>query len=95
MLQIIKVVGSSMEDEYSNGDFILVIKSPFLKFLLKPGRDVVFSKKVYGTMIKRIESINADKTLNLKGLNPMSISRDLLKNIPRRSVRGIVVYKFK
>ncbi len=84
-----------MEDEYFDGDFVLILKSPFFKYFLKSGRDIVFHKNPYGTMIKRIESINEDKSLNLKGLNDKSISSELLKNIPYSNIKGIVIFHFK
>lgn len=94
MLKIIKVTGDSMLNKYKNGDFVLILKSPFFKYFLKKERDVVFKKEPYGIMIKSISNIDMEnKTLDLKGLNEKSISRELLKKIPYRDIIGIVIKK--
>lgn len=85
-----------MLNKYKNGDFVLILKSPFFKYLLSEGRDVVFKKEPYGVMIKSIDKINKEKkTLDLKGLNEKSISKELLKNISYDKVLGIVIKKFE
>ncbi|PID67184.1 MAG: hypothetical protein CR959_01475 [Fusobacteriales bacterium] len=95
MLKIIKITGDSMLNKYKNGDFVLILKSPFFKYLLKKERDVVFFKEPYGIMIKSIDKIDEkNQTLDLKGLNEKSISKELLKNIPYGDVLGVVIKKF-
>ncbi len=96
MLKIIKITGDSMLNKYKNGDFVLILKSPFFKYLLKEEKDVVFKKEPYGIMIKSISKINKkNKTLDLKGLNKKSISKELLKNVPYKNILGIVIKKFR
>ncbi len=84
-----------MLNKYKDGDFVLILKSPLFKYLLKEERDVVFFKKPYGIMIKAIDKIDKKKkTLDLKGLNEKSISKELLKNIPYDDIIGVVIKKF-
>ncbi len=95
MLKIIKVTGESMEPEYRDGDFVLIIKLPFFHLFLKAGRDVVFRKAPYGLMIKRILKVNENKTLNLKSLNAdKGLAEERLREVPFDSVQGVVVYHF-
>ncbi len=84
-----------MSEKYLDGDYVLIFKFPFLKYFLKVGHDVVFIKEPHGLMLKRIASINDDKTFNLKGLSKNSISPDLLKSINIRDIKGVVIYHFK
>ncbi len=84
-----------MENEYFDGDFVLILKSPFFKYFLKRNRDIVFYKEPFGRMIKRIDKINQNQSVDAKGLNDNSISKDLLKNIPYSSIEGLVIFHYK
>ncbi len=84
-----------MENDYFDGDFVLMIKSPFLKCLLKPGRDVVFTQAPYGTLIKRIHRVRKNRSCDLRGLNPRSIPAEQLKNIPFHQIKGVVIHRFR
>ncbi len=96
MLKIIKVVGDSMADAYCDGDFVLIIKSPFFNYLLKPNRDAVFYKKPYGIMIKRIVKVDKKKkSIDVRGLHEQSIDETFLKSIPYDDVIGVVLKRFK
>ncbi len=95
MLQILKVTGNSMAYKYLDGDFVLILKSPFFKYFLKEKRDLVFNKAPYGIMIKSIEKIDkVNKKIDLKGLNNNSIDKKYLKDVPYNDVLGIVIKKF-
>ncbi len=95
MFKIIKIVGNSMADKYLDGDFVLIMKSPFFKYFIKEGRDVVFNRAPYGVMIKEIIKINDDNTIDLSGINEESISRVFLKNVDYSEIIGIVIKRFK
>ena len=55
MCHFIKVTGESLSPVYQAGDFVLVLKIPFLFRYLKQGDVVVFRQPGYGTLIKQID----------------------------------------
>ncbi len=96
MVKIVKVVGDSMADEYLDGDFVLILKSPFFKYFIKQGRDVVFYRAPYGIMIKRIIKIDKEsKSVDLTGINDNSLSRDLLRSVHYDDILGVVIKRFR
>ncbi len=96
MFKIVKVVGESMADEYLDGDFVLILKSPFFKYLIKQGRDVVFYRAPHGIMIKRIIKVDREsRTVDLSGINEKSISKEVLKSVHYDDILGVVIKKLK
>lgn len=64
MLRIIKVTGNSLFPSFQEGDFVVIIKIPFLLLNIwnyLPGDTVVLEHPYYGTLIKKIEWLSPDK----------------------------------
>jgi signal peptidase I len=57
MFQLLKVTGESLSPFFQPGDFILILKSPFVR-RLKMGDIVVFDHPVYGTLVKKVSQVN-------------------------------------
>ena len=73
MFQILKVTGESLSPFFVQGDYVLVIKIPFVLRRLKPGDVIVFRHPAYGVMIKRLERFFDDgEELFVLGSHPDS-----------------------
>ncbi len=95
MLKILKVTGNSMADKYLDGDFVLILKSPFFKYFLKENKDLVFKREPFGVMIKSIVKIDKKMmTIDVKSLNKSGLDSKYLKDVPYSDVIGIVIKKF-
>ncbi len=68
-MRVVKVRGDSMLPSYRNGDFLLVGRYRFRK--PKMGDDIVFHHANLGSLVKRIDAIDAGR-IRVKGLNPLS-----------------------
>ena len=92
MIKFIKVKGSSLLPEYKEGDFVMLITSPFFSF--KRGDTVVFRHDEYGTMIKNIDSMSSDK-IHVVGTHPYSVDSRQFGPIERRDILGKVVWHIR
>ena len=92
MLKIIKVSGRSLEPEYKEGDYVVIITIPFFSF--KMGDTIVFQHQEYGTMIKCIERVVSDK-IHVLGLHINSIDSRQFGPIDRSSVIGKVIWHIR
>ncbi|MEJ2597929.1 MAG: S24 family peptidase [Anaerolineales bacterium] len=92
MLRLIKVTGNSLWPEYREGDFVLIVKIPFLFFHYKVGDVVVFRQPLYGTLIKKIERIQPqDGGLFVVGHHPDSVdSRQFGPILPKATLGKVV-----
>jgi phage repressor protein C with HTH and peptisase S24 domain len=68
-VRIVRVSGNSMSPDYRDGDFVLVgryrVRKP------RPGDDIVFRHRDFGTLLKRIGRIESGRLL-VHGLNGLS-----------------------
>ena len=96
MIKLMKVTGESMSPSFQNGDFIFVVNVPFNSKFLKPGDVIVFNNFEYGTMIKKIASIDWDlKELSVIGIHPGSIDSKVFGTIKFCDIVGKVVWHIK
>lgn len=68
-MRIVRVKGDSMQPCYRDGDYLLITR--YRRRRPRPGDDVVFEHPDFGTLLKRIDSIESGR-LQLRGLNPLS-----------------------
>lgn len=61
MFRLLKVSGDSLSPQYRHGDFVLVAKIPFFLSTIRRGDIVVFRHPSYGTMIKKVDHVVADR----------------------------------
>ena len=76
------------------GDYVLVVKIPFVLRRLKPGDVIVFRHPAYGVMIKCLERFSDDgEELFVLGSRPDSNDSRSFGYIPRRWVEGRVIWR--
>jgi signal peptidase I len=96
MLKLLKVSGDSLLPIYRDGDFVLASKIPYLFGTITPGDVVVFRHKVYGTMIKKVQSVVPDKgEIYVVGIHENSVDSRQFGAINRRDVVGKVIGHIK
>lgn len=94
MCRIIKVTGESLTPLFEEGDFVLVLKIPFLS--LNSGDTIVFRHDTYGTMIKQIEDISPrNGTVRVIGTHPRSQDSRSFGPVARKDIIGKVIWHIK
>ena len=58
MIRIFRVSGASMEPDYREGDFVLVLRARMRQF--KPGTPIAFMHPDYGLLIKKVDYSNLE-----------------------------------
>ncbi len=92
MLRILRVSGDSLSPEYREGDFVVLATLPFLLRHLKPGDVIVFQDAHYGTLIKRVERLEADGGIFAVGTHPLSLDSRRLGPVAPQAVTGRVLW---
>jgi signal peptidase I len=92
MLRILRVQGESLSPEYEEGDFVVVTTLPFLIRRLKAGDVIVFKDGYYGTLIKRIDSFDAEGGIFVSGTHAHSLDSRLLGPVRAEAVTGKVIW---
>jgi len=96
MLKIIKVAGNSLSPFFLSGDYVLVstYRQSFKR--LQIGDSVIFNHPKFGRLIKLIRTNNpVSKILEVRGIDPDSISSQTLGPIPYSTLIGKVIFHFK
>jgi nickel-type superoxide dismutase maturation protease len=94
VFQILKVTGESLSPFFVQGDYVLVVKIPFILRRLKPGDVIVFRHPAYGVMIKRLEWFSDDgKELFVLGSHPDSNDSRSFGPVPRHWLIGKVIWR--
>jgi signal peptidase I len=89
---IFRIKGESMAPTYTEGDFVLLAKSPSVINKLSIDDDIVFEHQTYNKMIKRIIAIQPDNRFLVRGLNPASISIVEIGPIDKNIIIGKVIF---
>ena len=94
MFQLLKVTGDSLSPFFVQGDYVLVVKNPFILRRLKPGDVIVFHHPAYGVMIKRLQRLsdNGDGLFVL-GSHPESNDSRSFGLVPSHWVKGKVIWR--
>jgi signal peptidase I len=95
MLRFLKIRGDSLAPEFSQGDFVLVSKIPFLLSRPAPGQVIAFHQPGYGLLIKRIQSIAVDGELNVTGSHPDSIDSRIFGPVRQKDIVGKVIWHIR
>jgi len=91
-----KVTGDSLLPDFMNGDFVLLLKIPFLFKSLKQGDIVVFKHEDYGTMIKRIDLVDKRaSTVTVFGTHEDSIDSRHFGPVHESDILGKVIWRVK
>ena len=89
MLKFIKVTGSSLQPEYQEGDYVMILTVPFFRF--KRGDTIVFRHPIHGLLIKNINQVDSDK-IHVVGFHPKSVDSRQFGPINPNTVFGKVIW---
>ncbi|WP_344797406.1 nickel-type superoxide dismutase maturation protease [Litoribacillus peritrichatus] len=89
MIRVFKVEGTSMFPTLNQGDF--VIASLWFRRLM-PNQLVIVKHPIYGTLVKRIQSVQPNDGFTLCGDNPESVSSEKMGLVKRQQIIGKVIY---
>ena len=92
MLKLLKITGNSLTPEYQEGDFVLISKVPFLLVPPSGGDIIAFRQPGYGLLIKRINEVLPDGTLDVIGSQPESVDSRVFGPIKRKDILGKVIW---
>jgi nickel-type superoxide dismutase maturation protease len=95
MLRALRITGNSLYPLFQEGDFVLVSKIPFYFRSPRAGDIVIFPHPVFGTMIKRVESVVADSQVFVTGTNADSLDSRQLGPIPISELVGKVIWHIR
>ena len=84
-----------MYPEYDEGDFVIIMRSPFLFGHLTKGDTIIFSHVQYGILIKKIEDVLPSGDLFVKGKQKNSLDSNKLGCISLTSVIGKVIWHIR
>lgn len=91
MLRIIKVSGFSLLPHYQNGDFVITSLLPIWLGRLRPGDVVIFHQPAYGRLIKFVEQIEPDGSLQVRGTDINSVDSRIFGPVKRTGLVGKVI----
>ncbi|MEJ5203069.1 MAG: S24/S26 family peptidase [Anaerolineales bacterium] len=95
ILGLLKVIGTSLTPEVREGDFVLVSDIPFRLRAIRTGEVIVFRHPVYGTMIKKVQRLDAAGQIYVIGMNPESVDSREFGAISRSQVLGKVIWHIR
>lgn len=95
MLKIIKVTGNSLSPFFLPGDYVLVWSAPRRFDQLAQGDFIVFDHIEFGRLIKKIvQNDPGQRSIQVEGIHPDSISGQVLGKIFYKDVLGKVIRRF-
>lgn len=95
MFNILKIRGDSMSPDFQEGDFVIILTARFILNRLKVGDDIIFTHKLYGTLIKRISSFDPNSAgVYVEGTSEDSLDSRRLGTIQREKIKGKVIVHF-
>lgn len=97
MLRLLKVTGTSLLPFYYEGDFVLLLKIPFIfNRTIRRGDTIVFRHVDYGLMIKYVAHVSPDgRQVFVIGSHPGSIDSRQFGAVQLESVLGKVVWHLR
>ena len=91
ILAVRRVRGVSLAPRFREGDFVLISRIPLLFRRPAVGDVLVFKQPEYGQLIKRVEQIYADGSLDVRGDDIDSVDSRRFGPIQVEAVLGLVV----
>ena len=92
MLQLFKISGDSLYPFYKNGERV-VCRKVFANTKVNVDDTVVFEKESYGTMIKKVKSVENNGYF-VEGTNPYSIDSRDFGRLTKKELKYKVLFKF-
>jgi len=84
-----------MVPDYQNGDFVLILRSPFNINKYRLNDIIIFTHPLYGILIKRIHEILPNGDIFVRGNFINSLDSRKLGHIPMANVIGKVIWSIK
>jgi len=92
MLYVIKIIGSSLEPAFGDGDYVLASRIPLWLRGIRAGDVVIFQHPAYGRLIKLVQQVDrADGAVTVTGLSPGSVDSRQFGPIQARDVSAAVI----
>ena len=96
MFKLIKVTGASLSPDYLEGDYVLIVSSPFFLKQIRVGDTIVFRRPDYGTLIKRVLDVSPDQSAYfVVGTHPNSLDSRHFGPVSGRELYGKVIWHIK
>jgi nickel-type superoxide dismutase maturation protease len=96
MIRFFRVKGESMLPLLAEGDLVLAADWYWLVGAPRPGDRVVFRHPDYGTLVKLVDEVRADKgQLTVRGTRPVSLDSQEFGPIPFDALLGKVIWVVK
>ena len=95
ILRLLKVTGNSLMPEIREGDFVLISDIPFRLRTVRAGEIIVFRHRVYGTMVKKVQRLDAAGQIYVTGTNPESVDSREFGSISSDQVIGKVIWHIR
>jgi signal peptidase I len=95
MPKFLKITGNSLSPEYQEGDFVLVSKIPFWLVSPSEGNIIAFRQPGFGLLIKRIQQVLPDGSVNVIGTQPESIDSRVFGPVRRENILGKVIWHIR
>jgi phage repressor protein C with HTH and peptisase S24 domain len=92
MPKFLKITGNSLSPEYQEGDFVLVSKIPFWLVPPSQGNIIAFRQPGYGLLIKRVQQVFPDGSVEVIGTQPESIDSRVFGPVRRIDILGKVIW---
>jgi signal peptidase I len=92
ILAVRRVRGGSLAPRFRAGDFVLISRFPLLFRRPAVGDVLVFKQPEYGQLIKRVEKIHADGSLDVRGETIDSVDSRRFGAIQVEAVVGLVIW---
>jgi nickel-type superoxide dismutase maturation protease len=95
MLKFLKIRGDSLAPDFSQGDFVLVSKIPYFFSRPRQGEVIAFHQPGYGLLIKRIDSVEAEGQLLVRGTMPDSVDSRIFGPVQPANILGRVIWHIR
>lgn len=95
ILQVFRIKGNSLAPHCRAGDYVIASGLALGLRLCRAGDLVVFDHPEYGRLIKRVEEVQSNGWLNVRGDDIDSVDSRLFGPLPPASIRGRVIWHIR
>jgi nickel-type superoxide dismutase maturation protease len=95
ILQVFRIKGNSLAPHCREGDYVVASGLALRQRACRAGDLVVFDHPEYGRLIKRVEEVQGDGWLNVRGLDIDSVDSRLFGALSPTSIRGRVIWHIR
>jgi len=96
MLRLLRVRGSSLWPDFREGDYVLVVSSPFRLGKVRPGDVIVFQQPGYGILLKRVQRVLENgQSFEVRGTQIASSDSRNFGPVPQERLLGKVIWHIR